>query len=297
MIIPSHIQIETVGGICTANCTMCTINQWSRKKSIMSNEIFQVILRKISKYKENIQYMTLHGCGEPLLDSNLPDKIQLAKKAGFKGTGFATNCTELTSEMSFRLLAAGLDTIICSIDGIDKETHEKIRIGTNFENVVNNIEAFIKIRNSMGAKTRVMIRFIRQTDNYNQWELFYQHWSEKLNANIGDIVVKFDVHNWGAELKKYESKDINMDKIQQEFKCEDLFSRVLIYVDGSLGLCCADDNGYFDIGNILNSDPIELFNNEIFSYYRKMMNDGKVSELEHCKHCTIPRSRYLKEKQ
>jgi len=33
-------------------------------------------------------------------------------------TGFAINCTHLIEDISLKLLDAGLDTIICSIDGI-----------------------------------------------------------------------------------------------------------------------------------------------------------------------------------
>ena len=91
MYFPKHLQIETINGVCSAHCSVCTIDQWSRKPQIMSIETFAVILDKFLPYQENLQYLTLHGCGEPLLDYSLPEKIDLAKKKGFKGIGFATN--------------------------------------------------------------------------------------------------------------------------------------------------------------------------------------------------------------
>ena len=150
-VIPKHLQIETINGVCTARCTMCTIDKWTRKPYCMTIEEFKAVIHKFVPYVDHLDFLTLHGCGEPLLDRELPEKISIAKKLGFHGTGFATNCTELDEKMSFRLIKSGIDTIICSIDGIKKETHEAIRRKTNFELIVQNVKASINIRNSIGG--------------------------------------------------------------------------------------------------------------------------------------------------
>jgi len=293
MIIPKHIQLESTNGICTSRCEMCTIKSWTRKPDVMSLDVFVKILEKFKPYISQVQYLTLHGCGEPLLDKGLAKKVEIAKSMGFKGTGFATNCTELSEKVSKDLIKAGLDTIICSIDGIKKETHETIRVGTNFEKVVKNVQNFIKLRNNYG-KTRVLVRFIRQELNKAEWPLFSKYWSEQLVKEYGDDVVKFDIHNWGGDLKDYESKDLNKDIPKEYLICGGIFERVKIYSNGDIALCDADDNGFFKMGNAIHFNPIEIYNNEIFNHHRKMMQDGRIRELEYCRNCTIPRSRYLK---
>ena len=252
------------------------------------------ILEKFEPYREHIQYLTLHGCGEPLLDKRIAEKVKIAKEMGFKGTGLSTNCTELNEHRSQELIEAGLDTIICSIDGINKHTHEALRVGTNFEKIVSNVKNFIKIRNELG-KTRVMVRFILQENNKEEWPLFFSYWSKQLNKDFSDDVVKFNVHNWGDKLDDYQSMDPNISLKSGNYVCQDVFERILIYSNGEAGLCCADDNGFFMLGNVTDSDPIGIYNNEIFNYYRKMMLEGRIHELEHCKTCTMPRSRALKE--
>ena len=67
-----------------------------------------------------------------------------------------------------------------------------------------------------------------------------------------------------------------------------------MYSDGRVGFCCADDNGFFDLGNILDDDPLEVYNCEQFWKYRRYMHDGRIGELEYCKDCTIPHSREKK---
>src|SRR3990172_6149100 len=109
----------------------------------MKDEVFRSIMDGVEPFKEHIEYVALHGNGEPLLDRDMAGKVKYAKQRGFKGVGFASNCSALTKKRADELIEAGLDTIICSIDGIKKETHEAIRPGTNYEAVVNNVKYFI----------------------------------------------------------------------------------------------------------------------------------------------------------
>lgn len=292
VIIPKHLLIETINGYCTARCTMCTFPTWTRKPRRMTENEFEIILRSFSPYIEHLDYLTLHGYGEPLLDKGLPEKIALAKGLGFRGIGFATNCTELNGELAGRLVEAGLDTIICSIDGIRKETHESIRIKTNFEQIVENVKRFIEIRNNHGA-TRVLIRFIRQKLNFEEWPAFHQEWIRLLDPDKGDDVIRFDVHNWGDKINEYEEKTWDTDH-SSTFICSDLMERFIVFSDGNVGFCCADDNGFFKLGTIPSDDPIEIFNNELFTHYRNTMREGRVDELDVCKNCTIMRSRLKK---
>ncbi len=107
--VPKHIQIETVNGMCTARCTMCTWQSWTRKPDVMDNDVYRHILEKFRPHREHIQYLTLHGCGEPLLDKGLAEKVKIAREMGFSGTGFASNCTELKEHTSRKLIEAGLE--------------------------------------------------------------------------------------------------------------------------------------------------------------------------------------------
>jgi len=261
----------------------------------MTEQAFELLLSKFVPYKDRIEFLTIHGCGEPLLDYGLPQKIATAKLLGFRGTGFATNCTELRAEMARKLIDAGLDTIICSIDGIKKETHEAIRRRTRFEDVVENVRRFIDIRDQKHGRTRVLIRFIRQQINYDEWPVFQEQWQEYLDPSKGDDIIRFDAHNWGNKVENYEHISCDATCVEPLI-CSDLFERLYIYSDGRVALCCADDNGFFDLGNAFESDPIEIYNNKTFTDYRSYMVNGRIAELPVCKTCTIVRSRLTKTK-
>ena len=293
MIIPEHLQIETINGVCTARCTMCAFKSWTRKPYTMTQEEFKIILGKFAPYRGTLKYLSLFGFGEPLLDDGLKDKIRFAKFMSFRSVGIATNCTELTAWRSRELLDAGLDTIICSVDGFTKKVHESIRVGTNFEKVVANILGFISIRRYYGAK--VIIRFVRQRANQHEWGKFYDYWMERIDPSYGDAVLSLDVVDCDGKVAEYGDKDV-LKGVGIPCYCEQLYNRMLVLSNGDVALCCGDDAGKFNIGNVLKDEPMEIYNGEVFTRYREMIKDGRIGELELCNTCTIPRSMMLKDK-
>lgn len=292
--IPSHLQIEPVNGYCNARCIMCTIEDWQRKPTVMDNGKFREILEKFVPYQKDLKFLTLHCWGESLIDKSFPDKVKIASDMGFNGIGLASNCQLLHDRTAKALLENGLDTIICSIDGITKETHEKIRRRTNYDKIHANVLNFIKLRNETKSKTKVLIRFIRQQENQHEWEEYRDYWNTQINPEYGDDVAKFDVHNVGGELDGYELRDVLKGVWYSDIKCQDVFEKFLVFSDGSVALCDADTDGFFTIGNVLETEPMEIYNGEIFTKYRQKMLEGKIMDLEHCKTCSIPRSRMYK---
>ena len=298
MVIPSHIQIEIVKGICTANCIMCPVPSWNLEPLVMSLESYSAVMDKIKIHKDSIKFLTLQGRGEPLLDESLCEKIKIAWQNLRPSTsiGFASNCTELTPDLSRNLLESGLDLIICSIDGIKKGTHENIRIGTNYDEVVENVKNFIKLRNDLNKTTRVMIRFIRQESNYDEWDDYRKYWSEFIDIDKNDSVVKFDVHNWGGVNINKENIELINDELNMPFICEELYNRFVIQCDGSIGLCCvSDDVNDLNLGNIFNGSLVEIYNGDMFKHYRQEMEAGNIFKLELCKNCSVPLSRYKRQ--
>lgn len=287
-IIPNHIQIEVVGGICTAKCEMCTITQWKTKGRIMSNQDFEILLSKLGKYVGKQELLSLFGNGEPLLDKQLTEKIRIAKTKGFKGIGIATNCTELNETLSKDLMEAGLDTLICSIDGVKKETHESIRKGTDFDKVVNSVQKFIQMRDELNFNTKVMVRFIRQMSNMDEWPAYQTYWGARINKEKGDRILRFDVHNWTGDKDVISLEDYKTKYRDAAIKCSDLWDRLTIYADGKIGLCAGEFNDFIDLGNAFEADPVELFNGDVFYQYRQKMSEGKFFELSPCCNCTIP---------
>lgn len=294
MIYPNHLQIETVNKICNANCIMCVIHQNTRKREVMSLDYFKKVIRTFLPYRDLFRFVTLHGCGEPLLDKTISEKVLYCKKNGFKGIGFSSNCQALSEALSIKLLSSGLDTLLVSIDGFTQQTQERIRIGTNFDTVVGNAQNYIRLRNSLKCNSRVLIRFIRQQENYSEWPEFKMFWDQYIDKTKGDDVIKFDIHNCGDRISAYDNMKVMNGKLTEP--CCDLFERIIVFASGAYGFCSVDQSGYFDLGNAIDNDPIEVFNNPIFSHYRERMLANDIHSLQHCCTCSLPLSRHFKDK-
>ena len=295
MIVPERIQLETVFA-CNARCTMCPVHDPSdRKHGIMTFETFKSVIDQLDVYKEKISKVDLWGLGEPLMDKNLPEKIRYAKQKGFQGLAIATNAELLTEEKAIQLFEAGLDTIIFSIDGVHKETHEGIRIGLTFEVVIENAGQAIRLRNNGDYDTKFVFRFIRQNVNRSEWEQFREYWGERISLDRGDIIIGYDVHTWGGEIENL-GQPTNMPVIPDEVVCHHLFDRLMILYDGTVPMCCSDmHHAKHSFGNVQDASPIEVFNSKRANGFRSLHEAGKRNQMKICEECTILESEEAEE--
>lgn len=287
MLVPKIVQVETVATACTARCIMCPIETWTRPVEVMKLDLFARILDQLAPYRDDIAYIVLNGCGEPLLDKKIKDKIALARRQGFAGIQLSTNATELRDEVSQGLLDAGLHRIIISIDGATKATHEAIRKRTDWDEIVGNAQRFIARRDAGCHGTEVWIRMVRQKLNDDEWADYEAYWSRQISLSRGDRVTYFRAHNWGRE-DGIEGAAPKPDSAKVTW-CEDLWQRLYIHASGAIALCCVDDDGWFEIGNVREVDAVETLNSSpVLQRYRALMASGRVHELEHCRHCSVP---------
>ncbi|MEQ9566734.1 MAG: radical SAM protein, partial [Pseudomonadales bacterium] len=106
---------------------------------LMSDALFDKICEEITPYADQMRRVTIQLLGEPLLDKKLESKISRLKKIGIKEVFFSTNGSLFTDKRAVSILESGVDEVDFSVDGATKETFEKIRVGLNYDEVVDNI--------------------------------------------------------------------------------------------------------------------------------------------------------------
>jgi sulfatase maturation enzyme AslB (radical SAM superfamily) len=298
--IPKRLQIETIFA-CNAKCVMCFVGRpesrdrsITRRKGIMPEKMFRDIIDSLEPYKQGIEKVDLFGLGEPLLDKFIFDRIKYVKKKGFKNIAISTNADLLDKKKQDLLLETEIETVIFSIDGIIAETHENIRIGLDYDNLVKNCLSLIKKRNEGNWKTRFVVRFIRQDANKDEWERYKAFWGKKLAFDRNDLLIVYDVNTMGGsvEVSSYSKKDLErsglIDPVLEEKPCHMVTDRLIILKDGSVPLCCEDTpTNKFNFGNVSECTPIEIFNNKKFTRVRNLHLDGKKNDLSICNDCTL----------
>ncbi|MBW2148681.1 MAG: SPASM domain-containing protein [Deltaproteobacteria bacterium] len=120
--------------------------QWIFKN--MSMETFQ----KIGGYFPLTKWVYLQGWGEPLENENLIEMVRLAKRANCL-TGFTDNGVNLTDDISRELLSEGIDLVVISMGGATKESHEMLRVGSDFGRILDNVKKLTELKKHLNINT------------------------------------------------------------------------------------------------------------------------------------------------
>ncbi len=278
---PRFFEIETVNA-CNARCPMCTIDDWQRKTPTMKDGLFNKIVDELREHSDTIQRVSLYRDGEPLLDKKLPKRVQLLKDNGIKQVSIATNVSLLNEKRSIDLLESGIDLVIMSIDSLDKNIFESIRVRLDFDEVIENAKRFIELRDRISPNTRIWMRMIRQKSNIDEWPYYEQYWSKYLNKN--DRIYYHNIFNWGGQLDGFSPVK---STYEPNLPCVSLWSLFVIFGDGKVPLCNVDYNNKFPLGDVTKSSIGEIWRSSLLNKYRDMHLGHKKDNISICQNCNV----------
>lgn len=278
---PSYLEIETVNA-CNARCPMCTITHWKRAGRPMTDELFGKIAREAIEHAGDLKRVNLYRDGEPLLDKKLGPRVSMLKDGGVKNVCVSTNVSLLDEARSKELLGAGLDTVIMSIDSLDKKTFEAIRSRLVFEEVMANALRFIGLRDQLRPRTRIWMRMIRQRSNRDEWPAYQEFWSKRLGPS--DRVYYHNIFNWGSQLTGFTPV---ARSYEPNLPCVALWSLMVIFTNGDVPLCNVDFNAKFQVGSVLKDGIAGLWRSERMNDIRQAHLKGSKSRIRICKGCNV----------
>lgn len=279
---PKYFEIETVN-FCNARCIMCTIGDWNnRKNAVMSADLFSKFTDEVSNYKDWVETVCLARDGEPTLDPQLVSRVRMLKRTGIKKVTFSTNGQLLTKRRIEELIKAGLDDIMVSIDGITKETFERIRFRLNYETVLNNTLELIRLRNAINPKMSIRLRMVVIDENQHEVSDWLHFWGSRVCE--GDKVYTMPAHTWGNQLRE-ESADLV--KLYADKPCVSVFSTVTMHVDGKIGLCGVDYSPKNLMGDFSKQSLKEIWTGEAFNKSRELHANGRRNEIALCRGCDL----------
>ncbi len=153
--------------LCNLKCWICPTQFYSHQvtRGNMSMETF----RKLLPYFKQVVNVDLTGWGEPFLNPNLFEMVVRAKEAGCPSVTLTTNGTLLNAENVKQIIGSEIDAISISVDSATKETHEKLKAGSDFSQVISGVQELIAKRNRSGGKSPyVSASFMLMKDNIEE---------------------------------------------------------------------------------------------------------------------------------
>jgi len=278
---PRYLEIETIHA-CNARCPMCTITDWQRNTRRMEEKLFEKIASEVIEHADEVKRVTLYRDGEPLLDRKMPDRIAMLKEGNIPCVSISTNASLLKEPMAADLLHAGLDIIIMSIDSLNKEVYEGIRVGLTFEQVLDNVLHFIELRDRIRPETKIWMRMIRQESNQDEWPGYRDFWTPRLSE--ADRVYYHNIFNWGGQLKDFRPI---AKSYEPNLPCVALWSLMVIFTDGDVPLCNVDFNNRSPSGNVLSHSIADVWRSKIMNERRWLHLSGRKEHIGLCENCNV----------
>lgn len=283
---PLHVDIE-VTDACNLRCIMCVHGAGKPLKTgFIDHEFAKDMIRQVAT--GGAYSVKLNWRGEPALYKKLPDLIGYAKKQGILEVQINTNGLPFSREAIEKIIKAGLDRVIFSMDGNTAETYERIRIGGRFQKLVDNIEYFIATRKRLQSITPfIRVQMVRMQSNQHEVEGFVDRWCGK----VDDIRIS-DVTDRGQGNMLSVGDQITVGRR----RCPQPWLRIVVSREGLVMPCCSDWYCRRVIGDAKRELLQTIWHGKKMKQFRKLVWSNKLDDFEPCRSCFVKES-YLWEKR
>jgi MoaA/NifB/PqqE/SkfB family radical SAM enzyme len=287
-----QIYIEPIN-VCNLRCRHCfnhDLFQSRRyrkvKTGLMDMTRFARAIDEISEFGAKV---TLVGHGEPLLH---PDIVEMTAYSVNKGlhTSIITNVTRLNPALSSRLIQAGLHRIVFSVEAVEKELYESIRIKARFEQVMYNLLNFLRLNEDAGHPVHTCAASIVSARTRPRLAA-YENYFNRLPV---DKIFKGMLLNFsgGSGL----SGEVDIDaliarKPGERPMCRDPWMTLFIAFDGRICSCAVDYNLLNVTGAVPRDSILSAWNSPAQKKLRRIHLEGRFRSDDpmaaYCSRCNI----------
>lgn len=276
---PDRLYLELTNH-CNFECIMCPNGKglMKRERGFMD---FGLAKKIIDEMCPHVDTVVLHIWGESLLHPNVFDIIKHCKKYNVK-TEMSTNTSLLNENIIDKILESGLDIIYLCVDGITRDTYQKVRKNGDYEKAVKNVEDFVNIKNKKGVKNpSVYLQIIVMKETVDEIENFKKKWSIE---GIDKINVK-PLDTWGGQISEINSLEVKKRNVpSNRFHCPNLWYHVHIYHNGDMVCCDRDFDARHSLGNVKDG-VMKVWNGQKMQELRKKHIERNLEDVPSCSNC------------
>ncbi len=280
---PLRLWIE-VTNRCNLQCVICP-NSERTAFGDMEFSLFKKIIDEVSPIVHEVK---LFLGGEPLLHPEIFAMIAYAHNHGVL-TEIHTNGTLLDQDRSRGILDSGLDVLSISFDGVDKDTYESIRINADFDQVIRNMNIFLRMKEKKKNDPYTIIQCILQPDQI--------HSKRSLKKQIKEFKKRFDglpvnefkfikAHNFGGRLVDKETCQPRYEIEKFDYHpCGDIYHALSITWNGKVVPCCTDFFEQYVLGDAKTEKISDIWHSKKTESLREKLVHGDIQDIELCRNC------------
>lgn len=275
---PAMLNIEPTN-LCNLNCLFCPVEKTNRPKSLIDLKFYQKIIDQISRAGK-LKVLWLNKDGEPLLHPQIDEMVAYAKKTNVADrVEIYTNGVLLNKPIARKLIKAKLDSLVISLDAVDRESFAQLKGKDAYHRVVENVKGFLKLRLDLGASKPVLSVKIVDLGRPQEVVRFKRLWQ-----NLADFVVVQPLHAWegSAEVATEDRKR----KREKRYPCNLPWLAPAINWEGTVVPCCVNyRNSELVLGDLKKQSLAEIFSGGRFQALRKAHLKGDLGRFPTCAGC------------
>lgn len=309
--LPICLEIE-VSTACNLRCKLCELTYWDEPPKLMSLEEFRSIVDQFPK----LRWIAMTGIGENFLNKDFLEMYRYVKKKWPHIYIELYDTFFFVDEEISRILLEEIkiDRVLISFDAATKKTYELLRVFSDFERVVTNIENFIKMKQEKGLfYPTTMFHFVINKLNITEL-LDYIDFVASLNkgkdcgiqftrmlhrfAQVEDLFVEIpyslirEAEEKGRKLGVNISWNMNISTNRTTVDYCGNWMMPFIFVTGEVIPCCAMNEANVrllqkerSLGNIFNNSFKDIWNGQRYKRLRKDIRQGQIPFF--CFNCPI----------
>ncbi len=273
---PLHLLIEPTS-VCNLRCVMC----FQVDLSFTRDEFMGFMPWKL--FTDVVDQARDHGCaaitmasrGEPTLHKQFGEMLRYCADAGIMDIKINTNATMLTEKLCHDVLAAEVSEVVFSVDGGTKDTYEQIRVGGQFERVVENVERFNRIRSEQYPLSPTVTRISGvQVNEHQDIDQIARFWSQL----VDQVTVKRATPRWDS----YHNKPIEI-----QHACSPLWERMYVWFDGKANPCDFDYKSQLCVGDATTTLLSEIWLGNAYQRLREQHLERMRQHIVPCDRCPV----------
>lgn len=307
--LPVRIDIEPNNN-CNFKCNHCQVTHWNKDIVYLQQNSFIKILDQFP----SLLYVKLQGMGEPLLNKQFISMLKAGEERGIS-ISFHSNGSLCDREIAEQLASLKNTSIIFSIDGATAETFEKLRPGSKFQQIKENIKCLSIKRgnhqhNSLSLWTVITRKNIHELPQIVElasdlgvscitFQPFISDWGKEGMKEYADSI-KFSLDAEDLDIALIEAKKIAKEKsidlkvfyynfLSKKRKCPMPWRTSYIAANGDVVPCAIiEDSDTIKMGNVFEQDFAEIWNSKEYQDFREKHKTHNIPNC--CKNCYLDAS-------
>jgi MoaA/NifB/PqqE/SkfB family radical SAM enzyme len=276
---PAHVTIEFTN-YCNLECPYCTSPLGIRKRGMMDQLTFDIVLDQIREFR--VPRVRVVGNGEATLHPLFCEMIR-ALAHSCRYLNLVTNAQRLDERMARAILQAPVRLLEISADSDSKHQYERSRVRGNFDTLITNLEMLRKLKKELKSPTLINVRVMMRPSEIKRQHELITFWRRR-----ADVAMPQYLHDYtrGNDADVF----VHVQKVGLIPRCSLPTNAMFVHWNGRVPICelSQQQTGIPEgiiAGDIHKQSLREIWNSPLFIQYRTGHRSRRAELTPICRGC------------